>query len=756
MTTIGYGDISPRTPLEACITIVVQLFGAVLFGWIIGNIATLIADFNQYEVAYRARMENIKNYLNHVRIPHAMKERVRKFSAHYYHKKGVMRETWDFLPPRMRRELLALENVDFYSTFSRLHWDGCDEVRQRIAEAVRPYHAIAGQHIVDGMLDACTEVIFVAEGEVMVLQKNAAQRLRRSSSSNDDERAFGRLSALPCISDRNSQSSQKRRRSSFFSGVSQMSSSTSSEVEPDALDEPVSARSRVHLGTKRVGTWFGHVELLALYDEMRQSGDEVASMYDTRWNHSFKARGPSELLFLVKDDFFLILDEFPFVRDLMMAEPEVDIFTPAQRHTHRHDRRRGSTNTHPPCRDASTTSGFSDRSTDNSQVFNFTSTACTSAASTSAACTADPPTVLPSTTSSTASTVAATALSCKSSLRSLRSVRSFVVARGKRTDLGHTPACDDALSPIPGSPLGVGGNRRLPSTTAVSTVTTVSADEMIDDYTNDSEVPRAEAHLAVPPPAPMLSSEARRPSCSLLSIAVCRTSHRGDRRADGPLSSSSSTPRTTNSMGQSGMIGARALIGGGRGQRMMWGNPGTASTTKRYNSHRGKARRHFEQAINEQQGHEGHEQTDKEAPHSCVEARDEGLLPMPVVPTGGRTPDTRRGATPMCSGCRGAGRSASVSMVRGAAPGSASPRSTAGSVVRARRASSSSDDYFKQRVSVELLGDPLRPAWEINEDQLFRRLAAMLETALSSGGVPGIDDGAASGVASGGGGGGGG
>ena len=38
MTTIGYGDISPQTPLEVLITIVVQLFGAVLFGWIIGNV----------------------------------------------------------------------------------------------------------------------------------------------------------------------------------------------------------------------------------------------------------------------------------------------------------------------------------------------------------------------------------------------------------------------------------------------------------------------------------------------------------------------------------------------------------------------------------------------------------------------------------------------------------------------------------------------------------------------------------------------
>ena len=50
----------PQTSLEVVITIVVQLFGAVLFGWIIGNIAALIADFNPYESAYKLRMEQIK------------------------------------------------------------------------------------------------------------------------------------------------------------------------------------------------------------------------------------------------------------------------------------------------------------------------------------------------------------------------------------------------------------------------------------------------------------------------------------------------------------------------------------------------------------------------------------------------------------------------------------------------------------------------------------------------------------------------
>ena len=119
--------------MQVCVTIVVQLFGAVLFGWIIGNIATVVAEFNQYETAYKLRMESIKAYLVHKRVPREMKRQVRKYCGHYYRKKGVMRESWDFLPPRLRRELLKFENHDFLTIFPKLHQPGCEELLHRHA-----------------------------------------------------------------------------------------------------------------------------------------------------------------------------------------------------------------------------------------------------------------------------------------------------------------------------------------------------------------------------------------------------------------------------------------------------------------------------------------------------------------------------------------------------------------------------------------------------------------------------------------------
>ena len=94
MTTIGYGDLSPQTRLEVGLTIITQLFGAVLFGYIIGNIATLLADFDPHETAFKLRMESIKANLVHKKVPKPLKKRVRQFCAHYYHRRGVIRESW--------------------------------------------------------------------------------------------------------------------------------------------------------------------------------------------------------------------------------------------------------------------------------------------------------------------------------------------------------------------------------------------------------------------------------------------------------------------------------------------------------------------------------------------------------------------------------------------------------------------------------------------------------------------------------------
>ena len=53
-----------------------------------------------------------------------MKRQIRKFYGHYYHRKGVVRENWDLVPPRLRRELLKFEHkVSQRHSTLHVRWD---------------------------------------------------------------------------------------------------------------------------------------------------------------------------------------------------------------------------------------------------------------------------------------------------------------------------------------------------------------------------------------------------------------------------------------------------------------------------------------------------------------------------------------------------------------------------------------------------------------------------------------------------------
>lgn len=41
-TTVGYGDITPQTPIEKCFVIVLMLVGIIFFSYFIGSISTIL------------------------------------------------------------------------------------------------------------------------------------------------------------------------------------------------------------------------------------------------------------------------------------------------------------------------------------------------------------------------------------------------------------------------------------------------------------------------------------------------------------------------------------------------------------------------------------------------------------------------------------------------------------------------------------------------------------------------------------------
>ncbi|XP_013389400.1 potassium voltage-gated channel subfamily H member 6, partial [Lingula anatina] len=90
VTSTGYGDISAHTNIEMVVSIVVMLIGKILFGYILGTIASSQANAARTTVAYREKVAVIKDELADLNVPPHLKDQV----VNYYHyqwqrKKGV-------------------------------------------------------------------------------------------------------------------------------------------------------------------------------------------------------------------------------------------------------------------------------------------------------------------------------------------------------------------------------------------------------------------------------------------------------------------------------------------------------------------------------------------------------------------------------------------------------------------------------------------------------------------------------------------
>lgn len=79
LTTIGYGDLTPVTAPQTIYTIFIQILGAGLYGFVIGNIASLIANIDVAKTQFREKLERINTFLRYRSIPADLQTRVNDY-----------------------------------------------------------------------------------------------------------------------------------------------------------------------------------------------------------------------------------------------------------------------------------------------------------------------------------------------------------------------------------------------------------------------------------------------------------------------------------------------------------------------------------------------------------------------------------------------------------------------------------------------------------------------------------------------------
>ena len=107
MATVGYGDIVADTVRERWYAIGVMILGVGIFGYIIGNIATMLANIDRVGAAHRSKLEQIRTHMRYHQFPRPLQHRVEEYYHYMFdHRLGYDDESFmKELPNSLRAEV---------------------------------------------------------------------------------------------------------------------------------------------------------------------------------------------------------------------------------------------------------------------------------------------------------------------------------------------------------------------------------------------------------------------------------------------------------------------------------------------------------------------------------------------------------------------------------------------------------------------------------------------------------------------------
>jgi len=184
ITTIGYGDYSPdkNNNLQIIYTMFVQIMGAGIFSYIIGNVAGLIANLDVAKANYMKKIEEISVFMKSKNIPENIQKKVKNYYEYSWETNKNITETsiMQELPHQLSLEIALflnrgiLQKVSFFKNASEIF------IRE-IVQMLKPAIFIPGDFIIrQGEYGDC--MYFLSSGEVEVLVNDNRVAVLREGS----------------------------------------------------------------------------------------------------------------------------------------------------------------------------------------------------------------------------------------------------------------------------------------------------------------------------------------------------------------------------------------------------------------------------------------------------------------------------------------------------------------------------------------------------------------------------------------------
>ncbi|RMH63309.1 MAG: hypothetical protein D6677_07435 [Calditrichaeota bacterium] len=107
LTTVGYGDIVPSGNLETLYSMMVMIVGVGVYGYVIGNVAHILASRDPAKLAFMNNMEQLKAFVRYRDLPLELQNKIRDYYAYLWQKRMGHTETefLEGLPKSLREDV---------------------------------------------------------------------------------------------------------------------------------------------------------------------------------------------------------------------------------------------------------------------------------------------------------------------------------------------------------------------------------------------------------------------------------------------------------------------------------------------------------------------------------------------------------------------------------------------------------------------------------------------------------------------------
>ena len=192
ITTIGYGDITPSSNVQTVYTMFVQLIGAGMYGYIIGNLASLLANSDLARTQFRAKMEKIQTFMQYRDVPQDLQENIRTYYDYLWNNRRGFDESavLDDLPQSLKLQVALHLNREIIEKVPMFK-GAPDELIRQIVLNLKPALFTPGDYIFrKGELGE--QMYFISRGKVEIVSEDG----NTVYATLSDRAVFGEIALL--------------------------------------------------------------------------------------------------------------------------------------------------------------------------------------------------------------------------------------------------------------------------------------------------------------------------------------------------------------------------------------------------------------------------------------------------------------------------------------------------------------------------------------------------------------------------------